>query len=141
MSQKSFVPQAISFVSQVLSVPGALSETRRVRDGVIRWEGGRPASGTMTPFFLSIFRALSGWRPVRTTCAVEDRLSRVASIRMAPFAALTTTPYFKRSTSTVVGWAKSEENQHKALQRVHPSRSTDQSAGESPKNRCFLGVR
>ena len=80
-------------------------------DGVIRWEGGRPASGTMTPFFLSIFPALSGWRAVRTTCAVEDRLSRVASIRMAPFAALTTTPYFKRSTSTVVGWAKSEENQ------------------------------
>jgi hypothetical protein len=35
----------------------------------------------------------------------------VASIRMAPFAALTTTPYFKRSTSTVVAWAKSEENQ------------------------------
>jgi hypothetical protein len=27
-------------------------------DGVIRWEGGRPASGTMTPFFPSIFPAL-----------------------------------------------------------------------------------
>jgi hypothetical protein len=27
-------------------------------DGVIRWEGGRPASGTMTPFFISIFPAL-----------------------------------------------------------------------------------